>query len=283
VREASRTSAMAIVKQASSKLNLGMTKASSLLSRSAKKKSYETKQAEPTSDEQEDFDVMERRASLSSNSLGSSCSSENSGMSSRGLSSWRQIPNLQSGHLYIRVDDFGPHAGSWGDSRSSRNEEMKSFLRRKPNENMLPLKHANLRMQVEWNGNKAGDLLFQEGVPRIKMPKNESSLGPFGHRVIRMSSMPNLQQKSGTTSDDVRWANQWIMFTPGAKLPMKPPSAVALQILLEHYDPISVQLYGKAHFKTMQEFYEELRTLKSFLVLRNNNIQRCLESVVLET
>eukprot|EP00747_Dinoflagellata_sp_TGD_P104839 gnl/TRDRNA2_/TRDRNA2_169359_c0_seq1.p1 gnl/TRDRNA2_/TRDRNA2_169359_c0~~gnl/TRDRNA2_/TRDRNA2_169359_c0_seq1.p1 ORF type:complete len:704 (-),score=119.51 gnl/TRDRNA2_/TRDRNA2_169359_c0_seq1:103-2148(-) len=61
-----------------------------------------------------------------------------------------------------------------------------------------------------------------------------------------------------------------------------PPSATALKLLLEHYDPENVELFGTARYKSIEDFYDELVSRKSFFVKRSGSIQRYVEPAVLK-
>ena len=44
-----------------------------------------------------------------------------------------------------------------------------------------------------------------------------------------------------------------------------PPSAAALKMLIEHYDPVNANLYGTGSFKSIEAFRKELASGSSLL------------------
>jgi len=62
-----------------------------------------------------------------------------------------------------------------------------------------------------------------------------------------------------------------------------PPSAAALKMLIEHYDPINAQLYGTGNFKSIEAFRKELSSGASLLARSHKGgLQRFCQPVILQ-
>jgi len=208
--------------------------------------------------------------------------------------SWRPLPNIQGGHLYIRVDDFGVSASRWsrspeGVEGGKRNDVIRRRLQTKQKKDTVPLEQAKLRVTLDVRGNDAGDLFFPKEVPQISARSQGMTLTSVGpgrgpsRQLCRMCSEPAISkcQEAEPSAEDVRWFNQMKVMATGVNFPV-PPSPTALKLLLQYYDPLHVQLFGTAQFKSIEEFQKELSERKSFLLKRGTGVQRYVEPAVLQ-
>lgn len=212
--------------------------------------------------------------------------SEMSSSSKVSREEWKVERRVQSGHLYIRTDDFGEVACS----RSSImvvDPNTDAADRFKTDKDTAHLRMVKARQQAELRSDLlAGDLAFPQTVPQLNTRKSRSAatraLGQVS--LLRMNSEPDLAAgaNEGASAEDIVWVGQALVAR--SNLPLStPPSAVALKMLIEHYDPVHANLYGIGSFKSIQTFRKELASGESLLARSHKGgLQRFCQPVILQ-
>jgi len=199
---------------------------------------------------------------------------------------WKMERRVQSGHLYIRTDDFG-HVTSARSSimaMAESNDPNRGF---KIDKEMAHVRMAKARQQAELRTDMpAGDLCFPEGVPQLNTRKSRSATGRMLGQVslLRVNSEPNLgaSENEGATAEDIVWVGQALVARQNMPL-ATPPSATALKMLIEHYDPVNANLYGTGGFKSVDKFRKELASGESLLARSHKGgLQRFCQPVILQ-
>jgi len=210
---------------------------------------------------------------------------------------WLPLPNVQSGHLYIRLDDFGkqvvpPSVFEAGETAGTRREEVRQRLLKGANHksSWSPLEREYARRRVESCACSAGELFSVLLLPRlcsrwasysrhdsIASQSSDTSRRP---RMLRIASEPALSQghESENAREDILWSNA--MFKESL-MPGPPPSPQALRIVLRRSDPLSCSLFGKGNFRTVEDLFDEVVKQQCTLALRHGALQRLVEPVVL--
>lgn len=199
----------------------------------------------------------------------------------------RWMSNIQGGHLYIRIDDFGTQvsrAGTTeGSSFGSKRSETRRWLLKRPRNYNLIYEQAKLRRRLGSSNLECGDIFFTHHVPEINQRRSGlPRVAVNGMPLVRMSSEPSLAGvEASATFEDVRWAKEAIVTT--SHWPLRaPPSPLALRLVLDHFDPLNSQLYGTGSFRSIEDLWRELRAQRSFLMKRGQGLQRYVEPVVLQ-
>lgn len=200
----------------------------------------------------------------------------------------RLLNNIQGGHLYIRIDDFGEQMSRGGNAEGGgafgRRSETRRLLLKKPRGYNLIYEQAKLQARLSAGCMDCGELFFSNRVPEIKRRRaarmHRDHCG--GMTLLRMCSEPSFDTMGLSATDkDIEWVKEAMDST--SKWPLKvPPSPMALHLALDHFDPTNMQLYGQGGFKSIEDFWRELRAQRSFLVRAGPGLQRYVEPLVLQ-
>lgn len=200
---------------------------------------------------------------------------------------FRPVANVQHGHLYMRIDDFGEQyiRPCWlkaNRTQMSKHEEARRRLR----------SGEPVDLHAEPFSIHAGDLMLRNSAvahrfaqghstydPQKRLPSCDGNSGP---RLIRVSSEPNVDRRAQLVSQkDKAWVEASFNSPCGQDLHV-PPSAEALRLLLERVDPLSTRLYGTGQFKSIEDFHNELQTTRSYLMIKTKVLRCVVEKVVLK-
>eukprot|EP00418_Pyrodinium_bahamense_P092458 CAMPEP_0179027430 /NCGR_PEP_ID=MMETSP0796-20121207/9033_1 /TAXON_ID=73915 /ORGANISM="Pyrodinium bahamense, Strain pbaha01" /LENGTH=1231 /DNA_ID=CAMNT_0020723555 /DNA_START=49 /DNA_END=3746 /DNA_ORIENTATION=- len=183
----------------------------------------------------------------------------------KGRGSWRILPNIQGGHLYIRIDDFGEQTSRCGTVEGSA---------------MGSKRWASRRWLLK---PPRGYNAATSRVPEIRSTRSaglqRTALG--GMNLLHMSSAPSLLSDELTSVEDLKWAKEVIVTTSRSPL-RAPPSPLALKVVLDHFDSMNTQLFGRGGFRSVEDLFRELKNQRSFLLKRGQGLQRYLEPVILQ-
>mmetsp|Transcript_12298 Transcript_12298/g.28787 ORF Transcript_12298/g.28787 Transcript_12298/m.28787 type:complete len:1618 (+) Transcript_12298:216-5069(+) len=216
------------------------------------------------------------------------------------FSEWKFVPNVQGGHLYIRVDDHGEvvvpkEDADAGSSLDKVKKELRSLY---PSKTVLELTEPRRRRMLEqYKPEKAG-LLVLPGEPNDAAERHrlkvQNAVDPGGSsawshdgpvRIMRMMSEPSLPKYGVDSLEDVQWMQQRVWETTTAPL-KEPPSVNALRLLLEFFHPDIVPYFGTGRFFSLAQLYQELKTDKSedativprcSLIKRGSGVMRLVE------
>ncbi|CAJ1356292.1 unnamed protein product [Effrenium voratum] len=209
--------------------------------------------------------------------------SSNDSRPSQEAQEWKLERRVQGGHLYIRTDDFGMVTCSRSSGAVTAEDEQSIF---KTDKDSAHERLAKARQQVELrNDVMAGDLIFPQHVPQLNTRKVRTAarrhLGQFS--LLRVSSELSLGESVAEgTAEDILWFGQALVARQNTPLAL-PPSAAALKMLIEHYDPINAQLYGTGNFKSIEAFRKELSSGASLLARSHKGgLQRFCQPVILQ-
>jgi len=209
-----------------------------------------------------------------------------SSKASAGSCAFRAVPNVQGGHLYIRMDDFGEQIShSRSVSEKSKVSEERRLLSERRHKDAILLEHAKLRSKLEPQFNGVGELFFACCVPRIESahPRHSKARegGSNGMQLLRVSSEPCLGVSHLDASpEDNRWADR-LMADDLEYISPPPPSPAAVELLLRQLARSQAQLYGTACFKSVDDLYTELSQERSVLMRKDGQVLRFLEAAVL--
>eukprot|EP00435_Cladocopium_sp_Y103_P019647 s1740_g4.t1 len=212
--------------------------------------------------------------------------SEISGSSKVSREDWKVERRVQSGHLYIRTDDFGD-VSSARSSIMAMKESNDPRSRFKTDKELAHVRMAKARQQAELRSDMlAGDLCFPAGVPQLNTRKSRSATRRMLGQVslLRVNSEPDLRSSvsEGATAEDIVWVGQALVARQNMPL-STPPSATALKMLIEHYDPVNANLYGTGSFKSVDKFRKELASGESLLARSHKGgLQRFCQPVILQ-
>lgn len=212
--------------------------------------------------------------------------SEISGSSKVSREDWKVERRVQSGHLYIRTDDFGD-VSSARSSIMATKESNDPRSRFKMDKELAHVRMAKARQQAELRSDMlAGDLCFPAGVPQLNTRKSRSATRRMLGQVslLRVNSEPDLRSSvsEGATAEDIVWVGQALVARQNMPL-VTPPSATALKMLIEHYDPVNANLYGTGGFKSVDKFRKELASGESLLARSHKGgLQRFCQPVILQ-
>eukprot|EP00811_Abedinium_folium_P000220 NODE_101_length_3679_cov_7.652309.p1 GENE.NODE_101_length_3679_cov_7.652309~~NODE_101_length_3679_cov_7.652309.p1 ORF type:complete len:1089 (+),score=247.62 NODE_101_length_3679_cov_7.652309:300-3269(+) len=191
---------------------------------------------------------------------------------------WLCISGMQSGHMYVRVDDHGQLAVS---SDAAGEEVRRRLLCRQ--RGAVLAEHARQRCKVETRRHCAGALFFTEKVPHIRSARRLATAPLGGQRMLRVSSEPAWLRIGGVDKNLTRPCLAW--FRDALRLKQAvlepPPSADALRTLLEHYTPMSAPLYGAVGFHSIRDFWTRLQDGRRFLQKYDGRLRFYAEPVVL--
>eukprot|EP00913_Durusdinium_trenchii_P019541 g18369.t1 len=189
---------------------------------------------------------------------------------------WKVERRVQSGHLYIRTDDFGEVACS----RSSImvvDPNTDAADRFKTDKDTAHLRMVKAR-------HSGGVLAGMPGIPSGEKSRSAATRALGQVSLLRMNSEPDLAAgaNEGASAEDIVWVGQALVAR--SNLPLStPPSAVALKMLIEHYDPVHANLYGIGSFKSIQTFRKELASGESLLARSHKGgLQRFCQPVILQ-
>mmetsp|Transcript_50946 Transcript_50946/g.119036 ORF Transcript_50946/g.119036 Transcript_50946/m.119036 type:complete len:1487 (+) Transcript_50946:3-4463(+) len=199
---------------------------------------------------------------------------------------WKAVPNVQGGHLYVRIDDHGEmvvnkdevDAGSTIDNAKKelrRRNHVEQYVSQGDRKMIVLHGHLQRRRTVRTYKPELAGLLMLPGEEddfaerhrqKVQFAVEPGHACTWSHdgpvRLQRMMSDPCLPKyPSDSTVEDIQWVQHRVWEATPAPL-KDPPSANAVRLLLEYFDPDSVRLFGTGSFGSIQDLYQELTAKK---------------------